>query len=310
MSDDFVVIEDDLDFEKDDLEHSTNNPDYEYDNVDDNSLHYPLFLLGNENRYTIIKELYDNCYTLTDLSKKVLNQEKAEVNKIQKPVELLLKKHLISKNGEGKICITNLGRRLFEMVDPIITIWKQRDYFTKHRIQEPFSLVLSGKLLKAIKVIEGYPAILRKIIEMYTRADTYLYNILYEVHYNKEILEVLNEKLDKNKNFITKTIFGKNSIRDPDWINRYQIFNKYKQIGKIEQRMIEKIHVSLILTDNEALIFFPIEPFISKELKPDTQSALYFKDDKYLQLCCLDYFKLLWVDSKSFDHAMISDANS
>lgn len=307
MSEDFVAHDRDHDHDKGNADYKNNTLDSHLDeDYDDNNLYYPLFLLGKENRYTILKELYDQCYRLTDLSKKVLDQERSEVNKIQRPVELLMRKHIIFKNNEGKICITNLGRRLFEMVDPIITVWKQKDYFLEHRIEAPFSSLLSGQLLKSIKVIEGYPAILREIIEIYKRSDTYLYNILNEVHYNKELIDTLNDNLDKKNGFHTKTIFGKNTIRDPDWKNRYEFFKRYKLMGKIEQKLVKRIDISLILTDRESLMFFPRANIdTSKGLNPDTQSALYFKDNKYLHLCCLDFFNLLWNDAEPFDHTKI-----
>jgi hypothetical protein len=263
-------------------------------------------LIGKENRYLVLKELYHDSYKLTDLSKIILGQEKAEANKIQKPVDLLLKRNIIDRNSEGKLSITNLGKRLYEMIEPIILVWEQRNYFEEHIIDEPFSLFFSGSSIKNMKIIDGTPSILRQLMNVYSRAENYLFNILYDIYYNKELLDILTDNLNK-ENFHAKTIFGENSKRDPDWINIYQSFKKYKLDGKIEQKLIERINTSLILTDTEGLIFFPSgNPSTPKKIqKPDTHSAIYFRNNKYLQFCCLDYFNTIWSNAGPFDHMKI-----
>lgn len=283
----------------------------EDEDIHEDSPNYPLFLLGKQNRYTILKELYNKSYNLSDLSKKVLNKERAEVNKIQKPVQLLLDSNIIAKNVDGKIYITNLGRRLYEMIDPIVFTWKRKDYFMNHVIEEPFSLFFSEQLLKDIRIIEGSPTILREMINIYNRADTLLYNILYDVYYHDELLDSLNFNLNK-ESFQSKTIFGRNSIRDPDWKNRYINFKEFKRSGRIEQRIIGKVKISLILTDTESLIFFPETNSMSKkELEqPDTTSAVYFKNNKFLHLICMDFFMKIWDSAKPFDHTQIKDRDN
>ena len=69
--------------------------------------------------------------------------------------------------------------------------------------------------------------IVRKLIDMYKQSK-FIYNILYEVEGTDDVLNVLINKLKGSPNFHTKTIFGENSILDPE----RDMFSRYLSLSK------------------------------------------------------------------------------
>ena len=147
-------------------------------------------------------------------------------------------------------------------------------------------------------IVRGYPLIHEKICDMYENCTEYIFNIIHEVDYSKDILDLLESKLKNDDKFVTKTIFSQSPIIPKKYktiIKNYNFLN-FKLKNQIQQKSIDEVKVSLILTDKESILMFPR---IEKSIV-DTTIILY-SNDKNFHKWSFDYFSELWNIAHNFD---------
>ena len=143
-------------------------------------------------------------------------------------------------------------------------------------------------ILNDSQVIHGRPKTVRKLIDMY-KQSRFIYNILYEVEGTDDVLNVLINKLKGSPNFHTKTIFGENSILDPERDIVLKVFEPFKRNGQISQKMMEIVKIGLVVTDKGAFVVFPKYG----EGHPDADMMIYGTNSEFRNWC-LDYFNYCW----------------
>ena len=260
------------------------------------SLKNIFFILGNEYRLKIIDTLFNKKrLTMTKLAIEL----GTELSTIQNYVEYLLQNEIIEKDPKGNYKLTNLTELLVKQIPSFTFLINNQEYFKEHDFGDlPIHFINRISDLSNSTIIRGYPLIHEKICEMYENCTEYIFNILHEVDYSKNILDLLESKLKKDDRFVTKTIFSQYPIIPEKYkkiIENYN-FSHYKLNNQIQQKAINEVKISLILTDKESILMFPrIEKFAA-----DTTTILY-SNDKNFHKWSFDYFIELWNIARNFD---------
>ena len=249
------------------------------------SLKNILFIFGNEYRLKIIDALFNKKrLTMTKLAVEL----DTELSTIQNYVEYLLQNEIIEKDQKGNYKLTNLTELLVRQIHSFTFLINNQECFKEHDFGDlPLDFINRISALSNSTIIRGYPLIHEKICEMYENCTEYIFNIIHEVDYSKDILDLLESKLKKDDRFVTKTIFSQSPVIPKKYkilIKNYN-FSNFKLNNQIQQKSIDEVKVSLILTDKESILMFPR---IEKSTA-DTTTVLY-SNDKNFRKWSFDYF--------------------
>ena len=261
------------------------------------SLKNIFFIFGNEYRLKIIDTLFNKKrLTMTKLAVEL----GTELSTIQNYVEYLLQNEIIEKDQKGNYKLTNLTELLVRQIPSFTFLINNQEYFKEHDFGDlPIHFINRISDLSNSTIIRGYPLIHEKICDIYENCSEYIFNIMHEVDYSKDILDLLESKLKKGNNkFVTKTIFSQSPVIPKKYKNIIKNYNfsNFKLNNQIQQKSIDEVKVSLILTDKESILMFPrIE-----KLAADTTTILY-SNDKNFHKWSFDYFIELWNIARNFD---------
>ena len=127
----------------------------------------------------------------------------------------------------------------------------------------------------------------------------YIYNILTEVPYSKEIIDVVEDKLTKKIQI--KSIFTENVIVPEERKTIFELkhFDKFIKEDLLVRRMISGVSIVVLLTEKESCLIFPNE-----QGEPDMSEMLYSSDPEFHDWC-LDYFEYCWKNSTRFQESKI-----
>jgi predicted transcriptional regulator len=251
-----------------------------------------LFFILQGKRFEIIRLLRFGEHSFQELKEKLENI-KYNYN-IELHLGLLCDNGIVKKNHvENKKGIvyglTNLGCHIHDLSYPLQYICKNQNVFEDHSVLDlPARFCFGIGVLNGAQIISGRPKTVRKTIDIYKQSG-FIYNILYEVEGTDDVLNVLINKLKGNPNFHTKTIFGENSILDPERDIVLKVFEPFKRNGQISQKMMKIVKIGLVVTDKSAFVVFPKYG----EGHPDTDMVIYGTNSEFRNWC-LDYFNYCW----------------
>ena len=260
------------------------------------SLKNIFFIFGNEYRLKIIDALFNKKrLTMTKLAVEL----GTELSNIQNYVEYLLQHEIIEKDQKGNYKLANLTELLVKQIPSFTFLINNQEYFKEHNFGDlPMHFINRISDLSNNTIVRGYPLIHEKICDMYENCTEYIFNIIHEVDYSKDILDLLESKLKNDDKFVTKTIFSQSPIIPKKYktiIKNYNFLN-FKLKNQIQQKSIDEVKVSLILTDKESILMFPR---IEKSIVDTT--AILYSNDKNFHKWSFDYFSELWNIAHNFD---------
>lgn len=251
-----------------------------------------LFFILQGKRFGIIRLLRFGELSFQEL------KEKLENNRYNYNIELHLsvlcdngivkRKHVENKKGIVYI-LSNLGCHIHDLSLPLQYICKNQNLFEGHSVLDlPARFYFGIGVLNDAQIIHGRPKTVRKLIDMYKQSK-FIYNILYEVEGTDDVLNILINKLKGSPNFHTKTIFGENSILDPERDSALKVFEPFKRNGQVSQIIMEIVKIGLVVTDKSAFVVFPKYG----ESHPDMDMIIYGTNSEFRNWC-LDYFNYCW----------------
>ena len=254
--------------------------------------------LASEQRLAILSKIQDGPVKISVIAKEL----EATVPEVYRNFERLVKADLISKNPDGTYSITIIGKILCSQVSLIDFISNNKKYFKEHDFDQlhPKYIKMIGALEKGefvkgfVKVQEGWKGI-------YQGAEKYIYNILYEVPYAEDLMELLVKKI--NSGVKIQSIFSEQAIISNQ---RKQVLDKFGfknmiQQGKIERKMLENVKTVVIVNEKEAGVMFP-----SMGGDADMSQAFFSKDIAFHEWC-LDYFEHCWQDASPFRETKLKE---
>ena len=240
--------------------------------------------LASEQRLAILLKLQNGHVKVSAIAKEL----EATVPEVYRNFERLVKADLISKNSDGSYGITAIGRILCAQVSLIGFLSENKKYFKNHDFDLlPEKYIQRMGALEKGNIVKGFVKVQEKWKEIYSDAEQYIYNILFEVPYTPDIMELLIKKI--NSGVMVRSIFSESAIIPKE---RRQVFDKLglKDLilqGKIERKMKENVSTIIILNEKEAGVMFPSRGEVDI-------SEAFFSKDKSFHEWCLDYFSSNW----------------
>lgn len=209
--------------------------------------------------------------------------------------ERLVKADLIVKNPDGSYGSTTTGKILFSQVSLIGFLSTNKKYFKNHDLDQlPEKYIQRMGALEKGDTVKGFVGVQEKWKEIYSDAEKFIYNILFEVPYTPDLMELLVKKI--NSGVKIQSIFSESAVIPKE---RRQVFDKmgFKDLiqqGKIERKMQQDTKTIVILNEKEAGVMF------SSVGGDVDMSEAFFSKDKEFHEWCLDYFKDCWEKAGPF----------
>ena len=247
--------------------------------------------LASEQRLNILKNLEENDLNISKLAK-ILDATNPEVHR---NVGRLSKNGLIIKNSDGNYELTTYGKVILAQIPSISFVSENKDFFNLHTLSNVETKFIQRiGALRSKKKIKGFVKVLDKWKKMQEDAEEFIYNILFEVPYSKDVLDVISNKLEKGIHI--KSIFSETAIIPDDRKKKYEErdFQKFVIKGNLERKITKSKAVGLLITEKEAGVFFQRsdgEQDLSEML---VSTELEFRD------WCMDYFEYSWKKSNAF----------
>jgi len=253
--------------------------------------------LASEQRLAILQKLQEGPVKVSAIAKEL----EATIPEVYRNFERLVKSDLISKNSDGSYSITAIGKILYSQVSLIGFLSDNRKYFKSHDFDQlPEKYIQRMGALEKGKSVKGFVKIQEKWKEIYSDAEQYIYNILFEVPYTPDIMELLAKRV--NSGVRVRSIFSESAIIPKE---RRQAFDKlgFKELiqqGKIERKMKENVSTIIILNEKEAGVMFPSGGEVD-------MSEAFFSADKDFHEWCLDYFQSSWDTAGPFHETKLKE---
>ena len=255
-----------------------------------------FFEVGSEQRLSIILHLNEKAWTISSLAKEL----KATVTEVHRNFKRLQSNGLIFKDSEGMFRLTIRGQNICLQVPSIAFISDNEKYFETHNFGKLPSKFCSriGDLHEQ-KHIKGIVRVLEKWKQIHNNAEKYISNVLTEVPYSKEIIDVVEEKL--NQKIQIRSVFSENAIIPDERKTKFEKknFNKFVKEELLQRRMIDKVSVIVLFNEKESSVMFP-----NQSGEPDMTEMFYSKDSKFHEWC-QDYFDYCWKISSSFQESKL-----
>lgn len=254
--------------------------------------------ISSEQRLNILKNLSTEKLNISKLAK-LLQATSPEVHR---NVGRLSKSGIIVKNTDGNYELTTYGQIILKLIPQINFVSENKNFFNVHTLNN-----IENKFIQRIgalqnrKQIKGFVKVLEKWKKIHENADKFIYNILAEVPYSNDIIEIISDKLQKDISI--KSIFLENAIipEDRKKVFEKKQFQKYVTKGNLERKIAKGELLGLLVTDKEAGIFFQ-----NKSNEPDL-SEMFFSTDNEFREWCLDYFEESWKNSSSFQESKLKE---
>jgi len=254
--------------------------------------------LSSEQRLRIIFLLLEKQANISTMAK----QLDATNPEVHRNISRLLKTGLIKKESDGTYSLSNYGKTVCAQIPSLTFGFVHRKFFENHNFGDmPTQFIQRLGSLQENKTIKGYVKVMEKWKGIHKNAKKFIYNILSEVPYDSEIVDVVESTLKNNINI--KSIFAENTIT-PD--ERKKIFEK-KDFGKyiknelLERKMLKNISIGILLNEKESGVIFP-----NNEGRPDMEQMFYSTDADFHQWC-LDFFNYNWNISGSFQESKLKE---
>ncbi len=270
----------------------TNHVSWESGNISSDFLE-----LASEQRLNIIKNLAKNKLNISKLAD-IIDATKPEIHR---NVTRLTKAGLIEKNIDGDYGLSVYGNAVLAQIPSLTFFTENKQFFKNHTLGN-----LEDKFIQRIgalenkKHVKGYVKTLEKWRQIQENAEKYIYNILSEVPYSGDIIEVISKQL-KNDLHI-RSVFSDKVIvpEDRKKIFEERDFQKYVKSGNLERKIKKNVTVVVLVTDKESAAFFP-----NIEGTTDLSEMFYSSNAKFREWC-YDYFTWCWDNGTNFQESKIS----
>lgn len=257
-----------------------------------------FFEVGSEQRLSILLHLQEKRWSISALAKEL----GSTVTEVHRNFGRLQKEGLISKNTDGTFLLTVRGENICSQVPSIGFLLENSKFFNSHNFGKmPLKFRQRIGSLHNCKHVKGVVRVLEKWKQIHNNANQYICNILTEVPYSKEIIDVVEEKL--NKKIKIKSIFAENAIIPDERKSVFKIknFTKFIQDDMLIRKMISYVDIVVLFNEKEACVIFP-----NLDGEPD-MSEMFFSDDADFHEWVLDYFEYSWKNSTSFQESKLKE---
>ena len=264
-------------------------------NSDFSKIATEIFEVSSEQRLAIIDILSKRNSKLSEIVKDL----SATPSEVHRNLSRLTRAKIISKDLDGYF-LTSYGVVLYSQISTWKFFSQHKQFFSKHQLgglPKKFTQRLGA--LSDSQSIKGFVKVQNIWRKIYENSEKYIYNILYEVPYDAELLKLIKSK--SKKGIKIKTIFSTPMIM-PD--NRKELLSKSGLSILLKQETIERkirknTRVLVVLNENEACVHLP-----NSDGSIDVSELLYGTSELFHEWC-LDYFRYCWKNSLPFRESLI-----
>jgi len=257
--------------------------------------------LASEQRLSILQNLAVKNLNISKLAK-LLEATSPEVHR---NIGRLVKNGLIMKNPDANYELTTYGKVVLAQIPSISFLSDNMEFFNAHTLSgiKPKFIQRIGSL-ESKKRIKGFVKVLEKWQKIQENAGEYIYNILSEVPYSREVIEVVLKKLEDG--ITIKTIFSQNTVIPENRKKMFEEmgFQKYVTDGVLERKISDNVFLGVLITEKEAAVFFQ-----KKDGELDL-SEMFVSSEKDFGDWCRDYFEEQWKDATSFQESKLKKDSS
>ena len=257
-----------------------------------------LFEVGSEQRLSILLHLNEKKWSISALAKEI----EATITEVHRNFGRLQKAGLILKDTDGTFFLTTRGENICNLIPSISFVLDNTKYFETHNFgMLPIKFKERIGELYEQKYVKGVVRVLEKWKQIHNNANQYIYNVLTEVPYSNDIIDIVEKKL--NKDVKIKSIFSESTIipDEREKVFKEKNFSKFLKNESLIRRMIKRVPVVILLNEKEAGIIFP-----SLNGEPD-MSEMFYSEDAQFHEWCLDYFDHCWKESHSFQESKLKE---
>ena len=261
------------------------------------SLAQEFLEIASEQRLSIILNLKEQESKISDMARKL----NATVPEVHRNFTRLTKSGFIIKNTDGTFGLTRYGQTVYAQIPSLVFLSQNKPFFKNHDFGNlPTKFIQRIGALSNSQVINGYVKVVEKWGEIYQNAEKYINNILVEVSYDSELIDILLKKLKQGVRL--KSIFSDSTIvsKDRKKIIEKKGFKKFISNEDIKRKMKKDIQVLVVLNEKEAGICFPSKEGVDL-------SKMFYGNDPLFHEWCLDYFENSWKDSNSFQESKLRE---
>lgn len=233
---------------------------------------------------------------------KIAEELDATAPEIHRNITRMLKNKLVEKDNNSSFSLTVFGKVVCDILPSFSFVSENRTFFENHELGDlDIKFIQRLGALQDHKKIKGFVKVLEKWTEIHNNSEKYLHNILSEVPYSKEIIDIVEKKLKSGIKI--NSIFSESTIipEERKEIFKKKNFQKFIIEGKLERKMADNISIVTLLNEKEACIIFP-----SKNGTPDL-SEMFYSNDPHFHDWCLDYFQHMWNKSGSFQEEKLAN---
>ena len=247
-------------------------------------------VLANSSRIEIMQNLIVQSMKLGQLSKKM----DSSIQGLQRHVDKLLDASLILKNSDGEFSVSPIGVAVLNQISAFEFLSKHKDYFKNHNFGDlPSEFIQRIGDLNESQFISSTMDNWQHAKNFQLEAKEYLCGISHILAI--EFFEFLIDMLKKGVKF--SAILGENTIIPKGFFEKIGELDleQFAKKGLINQRMIPKVSLTVVITENEAMVSFP-----KMDGNVDDSSSFVSKDKKFHQWC-MDVFNYYLDKSNKFD---------
>ena len=251
--------------------------------------------LANSQRLVILYTISENKKTLSSIAKE-LNTTTQETHR---NLNKLMNSNIIEKDFKGYFSLTVFGDMIIKNITAINFLSKHKRFFSEHNFHNiPIKFIQRIGALEKSDFLSGFVAVIEYIKRMYQNCERYIYSILPQVPLDliHTAIPIVRERGLKFKHILPiDALIPKKSEEFLENEGYSQLLYK----GIIERRMVTKTNLGIVLTENQALVMFPLS-------KGQVDMNFIFCnnvsiDGGLFHEWCLDYFIEIWNNAKTFD---------
>jgi predicted transcriptional regulator len=258
-----------------------------------------FFELGSAQRIAILFKIAEVRCNLAKLSKDL----GCTMPEVRRNIIRLTSSGLIERESNGTFFLTTFGKTILEQIPTIDFLSRNKDYFSDHTFSPlPLKFIRRIGSLSNSKLISGLVSIDERLKDIYNRSQEYIYAMIPEVPI--DLIESIVARLRKveNKDFRFSYILPTHAIvpkRRREMLETLG-FDELLKKGTVERKMVNNLLIGVVLNDEQACVMFPRIQRNDK-IEIDMNSMFYSDNDPDFHEWCLDYYRYIWHNARSFD---------
>ena len=257
-----------------------------------------FFELGSAQRLAILYKIAEVKCNLARLSKDL----GCTMPEVRRNIIRLTNSGMVDRESNGTFFLTTFGKTILEQIPTLDFLSRNKDYFSDHTFSAlPLKFIRRIGSLTNSKLVSGLVSVDERLNDIYNRSQEYVYAMIPEVPI--DLIESIVARLKKieNKNFRFSYILPAHATVPK---RRKQLleslgFEELLKKGTVERKMVNSVLIGVVLNDEQGCVMFPR---IHKNDKIEIDmNSMFYGDDPDFHEWCLDYYRYLWHNARSFD---------